>query len=71
MHLGETLIDTVVAVAASSFCFMGVALKADAQVRAQPPKPDRVVVRLVPAPQQPARVVAVRADEDCPDTLRA
>ena len=68
---GETLLDVVVAMAATSFCFMGVALKADAQVQAKAPKPQQAVVRRVPAPQAPARVIAVRNDDDCPETQRA
>ena len=69
--LGEAVLDVVVAMAATSFCFMGVALKPDATVHAKPAKPQQAVVRRVPAPQAPARVIAVRNDEDCPETRRA
>ncbi len=72
MHdFGEAVLDVVVAMAATSFCFMGVALKPDTQVQAKAPKPQQVVVRRVPAPQPPARVVTIRNDEDCPETQRA
>jgi hypothetical protein len=69
--LGETLLDVVVAMAATSYCFMGVALKADAHAQVQAPKAQPAVVRRVPAPRQPARVIAVRDDKDCPEAQRA
>ena len=68
---GEAVLDVVVAMAATSFCFMGVALKTDTQVQAKAPKPQPAVIRRVPAPQPPARVVTVRNDTDCPETQRA
>ena len=68
--LGEALLDVVVVMAATSFCFMGVALKPDNRAQVQAPKPQQAVVRRVPAPQPPARVVAVRSDEDCPEAQR-
>ena len=69
---GEAVLDVVVAMAATSFCFMGVALKSDtqAQVHAKPAKAQQAVVRRVPAPQPPARVVTLRNAEDCPETQR-
>jgi len=68
---GEAGLDVVVAMAATSFCFMGVALKTDTQVQAKAPKPQQAVVRRVPAPQGPARVVTVHNDKDCPELHRA
>ena len=68
---GEAVLDVVVAMAATSFCFMGVALKPDTHAQVKAPKPQQAVVRRVPAPQQPARVIAVRDDKDCPEAQRA
>ena len=65
---GETVLDVVVALAATSFCFMGVSLKEDAHAQAQ--KPQQVVVRRVPAPQPPRRVIATATKRDCPKIQR-
>jgi hypothetical protein len=66
--IGETILDVVVAMAATSLCIMGVDLKDHARV--ETPKAQPVVVRRVPAPQAPARAVAVRRDRDCPESQK-
>lgn len=66
---GETVLDVVVAMAATSFCFMGVALKDDGHSHVQSQKAQQVVVRRVPAPQA-SKVVTVKADSDCPDAQK-
>ena len=66
---GETILDVVVAMAATSLCIMGVDLKDHAKV--ETPKAQQVVVRRVPAQPAPARVVIVKADPDCPQAQKA
>jgi hypothetical protein len=67
---GEAVLDVVVAMAATSFCFMGVALKDDPHAHVQAQKPQPVVVRRVPAPQ-PVGPVMVNAERDCPEAQKA
>ena len=66
---GEAVLEVVVAMAATSFCFMGVALKDDPQAHARAQKAQPVVVRRVPAPQ-PVRPVTVSAGRDCPEAQK-